>query len=685
MWNNNNTEVTATKVCQNDHTHIINEIANTDNEVIKEATCEEEGTIRYTTSFIDSDFTTQTKDESIPATGHNYEVSGYSWNSNNTKTTAIAVCNNDGCNEQIVETVNTTYEVITPSTRLNNGVGRYTATFSNDLFETQYKDVEIPSQSSNWLGPRTPEITTSTTSLEMWMGDSLDLVATAKTFDDIDITDNITFTLINGSTATLNNNTFIPQAAGDYIVRITAYDPDDNTLNSYIDINITVKSMFTNLAGNAILNDNTNSDQELTVTNDGFAPILFNMDESNYYYAEFIVNDLNWSGNIGFGHGYGDDYMNNPTYKNTLIPSSKSISKGYYNNSFWNNGYEEAHEQLDHSNFSGYYNFNNSYIKFATARVDGYFYTFINDVYESATQADVLSDIDTRLFIWSQAYTAEKDDPNNEDSRKDITINNFVFMTNEIDVKNKVKSLTNNNTLISPYVPKYQYWDYNSNNYDFGYDTNPTEEYSLKEYVNIKSNSTGTNSAIVSPWITFADDFTFEFDYQNYGYEDTGNAQDNRMWVEIRPICYGEPLLEFGLKTNMKQFMMDPTSDSYIYDWYGGKAMYWDGRWDYQYNMNDTSKWGGTTFDDSKGIHFKLERDVTDGEYELDGVTYNNVTYYTMTINSIAKPEQSYSRTIATAGSNYGGMSSSLVRPTITNQKSAGFIYNISYTCPELD
>jgi hypothetical protein len=43
----------------------------------------------------------------------------------------------------ITETVNTTYEVVTPATTEAEGLGRYTAEFENELFETQTKDVVI--------------------------------------------------------------------------------------------------------------------------------------------------------------------------------------------------------------------------------------------------------------------------------------------------------------------------------------------------------------------------------------------------------------------------------------------------------------------------------------------------------------------------------------------------------------
>ncbi len=64
-WADDNSTVTATRVCKHDASHVETETANTTYEVVKEPTIAEEGTGRYTAVFRASCFATQTKDVAI--------------------------------------------------------------------------------------------------------------------------------------------------------------------------------------------------------------------------------------------------------------------------------------------------------------------------------------------------------------------------------------------------------------------------------------------------------------------------------------------------------------------------------------------------------------------------------------------------------------------------------------------
>ncbi|MDO4416289.1 MAG: Ig-like domain-containing protein, partial [Erysipelotrichaceae bacterium] len=140
-WSDDNSKVTA-KVSCTECGEEITETVNTAYEVIKEAGCEEEGTGRYTAVFANELFETQKKDVTIEATGHAYGTPVYTWSDDNSKVTAKVACTK--CGEEITETVNTAYEVIKEPTVSETGTGRYTASFTNELFETQTKDVQIP-------------------------------------------------------------------------------------------------------------------------------------------------------------------------------------------------------------------------------------------------------------------------------------------------------------------------------------------------------------------------------------------------------------------------------------------------------------------------------------------------------------------------------------------------------------
>lgn len=70
-WSDDNSSVTAARVCNNDAAHEETETVNTIAEVTKPATCEEGGETTYTASFTNEAFTQQVKTvENISATGH---------------------------------------------------------------------------------------------------------------------------------------------------------------------------------------------------------------------------------------------------------------------------------------------------------------------------------------------------------------------------------------------------------------------------------------------------------------------------------------------------------------------------------------------------------------------------------------------------------------------------------------
>ena len=71
-WSDDNSTVTAIGVCENDTSHTKTETVNTSYQVTKAATCTTSGTGKFTASFSNTVFTSQTKNIVIPATGHYY-------------------------------------------------------------------------------------------------------------------------------------------------------------------------------------------------------------------------------------------------------------------------------------------------------------------------------------------------------------------------------------------------------------------------------------------------------------------------------------------------------------------------------------------------------------------------------------------------------------------------------------
>ena len=142
-WSDDYSTCTAYFVCHNDESHNATYTVNTTITLTKNATCTEDGYIIYSADFSEygNYCVVGTGTEVIlPALGHDYSVS-YSWSDDYSKCTATATCSHGHSYSTIN---NSTYEVITPATAEASGVGRYTVTFKDPLFETQTQDVEIP-------------------------------------------------------------------------------------------------------------------------------------------------------------------------------------------------------------------------------------------------------------------------------------------------------------------------------------------------------------------------------------------------------------------------------------------------------------------------------------------------------------------------------------------------------------
>lgn len=135
---------TATRICQNDNTHVDKEAVAAAVEVTKAATCEEKGEETYTAVFTNKAFKTQTKTVETDALGHLYGEVSYKWTKEDKgySCTASRVCENDK-NHVEKETVTAAYKVITKATSDKAGEGLYTAAFKNAAFEEQSKKVKL--------------------------------------------------------------------------------------------------------------------------------------------------------------------------------------------------------------------------------------------------------------------------------------------------------------------------------------------------------------------------------------------------------------------------------------------------------------------------------------------------------------------------------------------------------------
>ena len=109
------------------------------------ATCTEKGSTVYTAKFTGEGLTDQTETVEIPALGHHYAVTGYTWANDNLSCTARKDCDRDGCDAFAEETAAATRAEIAAPTCTEPGTDRYTtAAFADTDFKVQTKDVQIP-------------------------------------------------------------------------------------------------------------------------------------------------------------------------------------------------------------------------------------------------------------------------------------------------------------------------------------------------------------------------------------------------------------------------------------------------------------------------------------------------------------------------------------------------------------
>ena len=144
-WASDNSTVTATKPCRNDSSHNITETVQAASEVVTEPDCETTGTTRYTATFSNSAFTSQTKTVTVAALGHDYETI-YEWNYEDGICYAYAYCmrHPNDPSHNVEETSTATRTVTKAATCVDDGSYTLTASFSSSAFSTQTVEDEIP-------------------------------------------------------------------------------------------------------------------------------------------------------------------------------------------------------------------------------------------------------------------------------------------------------------------------------------------------------------------------------------------------------------------------------------------------------------------------------------------------------------------------------------------------------------
>ena len=151
VWDDENSTVTATRVCKRDASHTETETAEIVEVVIILPACVTVGQAACTAEFTNPAFTAQTQTRDIPALGHTWGEAEYVWSEDYSSVTATHVCTQtEGETHVETETRQTTKRSISQPTCEKAGQAMYIVTFADPGFEMQTELVEIPALGHDW-------------------------------------------------------------------------------------------------------------------------------------------------------------------------------------------------------------------------------------------------------------------------------------------------------------------------------------------------------------------------------------------------------------------------------------------------------------------------------------------------------------------------------------------------------
>ena len=136
-WSEDLSSVTASRFCQNDHSHVESETVVPVVEETKAATCTEPGESVFTAAFENTIFEPQVRVEALPeALGHAWGEPEYEWSEDLSSITATRVCANDPSHVE-TEIADVTAELTKPASCEEPGETCYSAVFGNEAFAPQ--------------------------------------------------------------------------------------------------------------------------------------------------------------------------------------------------------------------------------------------------------------------------------------------------------------------------------------------------------------------------------------------------------------------------------------------------------------------------------------------------------------------------------------------------------------------
>ena len=360
-----------------------------------------------------------------------------------------------------------------------------------------------------------------------------------------------------------------------------------------------------------------------TDASDSVVYAYYNADPSKLYYAEAMFDiggTVDHQILVGLGHFVEGDtnrmvgmviQRNDKNFKIKDIDWTKTPDPTFDENAKLSDGTDDItlySYKID--SLRGYTDADPNHVKFAVARVGDYLYAFLNDQYVARVAFKYYFDKDTVPgIIGTKLNTA--------------SVSGMTWLSGD-EAQGKVNALMANTGMVA-YVP--DTWANGSLN---SYDTAVTNITNGENGMGFTYASDGydLNASMVSPYLYFDGDFTLEWVYKVNTYDNPAGGQE-KMYLEIRNYKYNNPILQFGEQWKDRVFILDKQPED------SDKVLN-------QPSFDDTSKWNGEAFDFSQGTHYVVTRTLTDTAAE-----------YTMTVSSVAKPEQTYTVSFSYSGSRW--------------------------------
>lgn len=411
---------------------------------------------------------------------------------------------------------------------------------------------------------------------------------------------------------TLDNNKLTVSEKGEFTVTYTVKDSRDETKIATAILNISIFRKV--LADNGDYSmkkgcEFVEDDKQVVVgSNIGVSFVPFNVQPSKNYYAEvtfdskyFLSTDGGWwESGIGMGHFL-------PNVSGRFIMSYVDKAKTHKVKDFNTTVNWETNEENDASIIYSYkldeyrgITFNTAddntpnTVKYAIARIGDDFFCFVNDVYVCSVSPELYRNSETIPGIFAVAM-----------NKTEATKISYVF---DAEAKTKVSALLKGGSgVASAYVPfdwaaksKNEYLTVNNATEDRGANYNYTHKFS------------DFNDGMVSPYVYFDGDFTFEWEYKP---TDVSFDWEVGSTLEIRTNKYSDQIIKFGVQfgydwegdvTGEKlRFIANPRNpDAHGYNETGY----------YRKNSGDAAE--ATMFNNvfKFGVKFRVTRKITDGK-----------------------------------------------------------------------